>query len=139
MTIYRILSNFLLFAFSAATTRASDEVSLNAAAIFADCPQMVVIPKGSFVIGNEGGVNEDRYEGPRHEITIDYSFAVWLLEITTVQYRDFVNATGYTTGTDCRMWTGKSLDGIAGKDWLDPGYGHPPWPTRAERLGQWCH
>jgi len=104
-------------------------VDLDAGAVFADCadcPEMVVIPPGSFMMGHDGGVNEERYEGPPHEVTIDYSFAFGLLEITTAQFRRFVNATGYTAGTDCRMWTGETVEPVAGKDWRDPGYGRPP-------------
>jgi formylglycine-generating enzyme required for sulfatase activity len=87
---------------------------------------MVVIPPGDFVMGFDGGVSEDRYEGPSHPVTIGYSFALGLLEITNAQFRQFIDATGYTPGTDCRMWTGASVEDVPGKDWRDPGYGRPP-------------
>jgi len=87
---------------------------------------MVVIPPGSFVMGNDGGVNEERYEGPPHDVTIGYSFAFGLLEITNAQFRTFVDDTGHAAGGNCRMWTGESVEHIPGKDWRDPGYGRPP-------------
>jgi formylglycine-generating enzyme required for sulfatase activity len=122
-----ILVLSLLFA----TTALADEASVDlvAGGVFADCadcPQMVVIPPGDFVMGFDGGVSEDRYEGPSHPVTIGYSFALGLLEITNAQFRQFIDATGYTPGTDCRMWTGASVEDVPGKDWRDPGYGRPP-------------
>jgi formylglycine-generating enzyme required for sulfatase activity len=104
-------------------------VTLADGAVFSDCPtcpEMVVIPPGSFVMGHEGGVNDERYEGPPHKVTISYAFAFGRLEVTTAQFTEFVNATGYQAGTDCRMWTGESVDEVPGKDWRDPGYDRPP-------------
>ena len=116
---------------------AANPVNLNPGAVFADCadcPQMVVIPPGSFTMGHDGGVNDERYEGPPHQVEIDYSFALGLLEITNAQFREFVAETGYSAGTDCRMWTGKTVEAVAGKDWRDPGYGRPPPGRRSGRL-----
>ena len=104
-------------------------VTLASGAVFADCsdcPEMVIIPPGTFVMGYDGGVNDERYEGPPHPVTIDYSFALGRLEITNAQFGRFVAATGYQPGTDCRMWTGEGVEPVAGKDWRDPGYGRPP-------------
>ena len=52
-----------------------------------DCPAMVVIPAGSFVMGSpvdEKGRSED--EAPQHEVTIGYAFAVSKFEITVAQW-----------------------------------------------------
>lgn len=108
---------------------ANGTIRLAPGAVFADCaecPEMVVIPPGSFTMGHDGGVNEERYEGPPHRVTIDYAFAFGRTEITTAQFREFVEDTGYRAGTDCRMWTGETIEGVPGKDWQDPGYGRPP-------------
>ena len=107
----------------------ADGVTLNDGAIFADCaqcPHMVIIPSGSFVMGHDGGVNDERYEGPPHRVDIGYRFAFGLTEITQAQFRRFVEDTGYQAGTDCRMWTGETVEAVEGKDWRDPGYGRPP-------------
>ena len=47
------------------------------------CPEMVVVPPGSFLMGSpdtEEGRDSD--EGPQHEVTIGYAFAVGVYEIT---------------------------------------------------------
>ena len=49
----------------------------------ADCPEMVVVPSGSFMMGspdNEEGRYDD--EGPRHRVTIPAPFAVGRFEVT---------------------------------------------------------
>ena len=104
-------------------------VDLPVGAIFqdcADCPALVVIPPGQFTMGYDGGVNEERYEGPPRDITIGYRFAIGQLEITTEQFRQFVEDTDYQAGTDCRMWTGETIAHVPETDWRDPGYGRPP-------------
>lgn len=119
----------IAFLLVSAVSAQADTLALNPGSVFsdcADCPQMVVIPSGDFVMGFDGGVSDDRYEGPPHPVTIGYSFALGTLEITNVQFRMFVDDTGYVPGTNCRMWTGKSVEDVPGKDWLDPGYGRAP-------------
>ena len=47
------------------------------------CPEMVVVPAGSFTMGSpdtEEGRRDN--EGPQHEVTIDYAFAVGVYEVT---------------------------------------------------------
>ncbi len=117
-------------AVTATVARADDAtLSVDAGAIFkdcADCPELVVIPPGDFVMGYDGGVAEDRYEGPPHPVTIGYAFAIGRMEISNAQFGAFVEDTGYEPGTDCRMWDGTGVSHIPGKDWRDPGYGRPP-------------
>ncbi|MCB2109375.1 MAG: SUMF1/EgtB/PvdO family nonheme iron enzyme, partial [Rhodobacteraceae bacterium] len=47
------------------------------------CPEMVVIPPGSFTQGRDGRdvMDPARYEGPVHDVTIGYSFAVGKTEV----------------------------------------------------------
>lgn len=107
----------------------AQDVSLNAGAIFrdcADCPELVVIPPGNFTMGYDGGVSDDRYEGPPRPVSIGYSFAIGRMEISNAQFAQFIDDTGYEPGTNCRMWDGEGVSNIPGKDWLDPGYGRPP-------------
>jgi len=127
MIAFRLFIVFL--AFASAPVHADYKVGLRPSAVFSDCaecPEMVVIPPGSFVMGHDGGVSEDRYEGPQHTVNISYSFAFGLLEITTSQFREFVDETDHTAGTNCSMWTGKTIENIDGNDWRNPGYGRPP-------------
>ena len=50
------------------------------------CPEMVVVPGGSFVMGSEEAVSE-RPMGPPHEVTIPRPFALGKYEITNGQYQ----------------------------------------------------
>jgi formylglycine-generating enzyme required for sulfatase activity len=51
-----------------------------------DCPEMVVIPPGTFRMGDlqGGGRNNEK---PVHKVRIDYSFAVGKFEVTQAQWR----------------------------------------------------
>lgn len=49
-----------------------------------DCPEMVVIPAGSFVMGSNSGDSDER---PMHRVTIAKSFAMSKTEVTQVQWR----------------------------------------------------
>lgn len=111
------------------------DVNVNAGAIFqdcSDCPEMVVVPPGKFVMGFDGGIFLDRpgiearYEGPERKVSIGYSFALGRTEVTQAQYRAFVEDTGHVSGTKCAIWNGETWLHTEGADWRDPGYGRPP-------------
>jgi formylglycine-generating enzyme required for sulfatase activity len=60
-----------------------------------DCPEMVVIPGGSFVMGSEPGVPwPDPYSQPAHQVSIGYDFAVSRYEITNQQWLACVRGGG---------------------------------------------
>ena len=112
-----------------ASSAAAEEVSLSAQSVFrdcSDCPEMVVIPPGSFDMGYDGGIAEDRYDGPVHRVTIHYAFALGRFEITTAQFRRFVAETGHETPNDCRIWTADGMRNTPGLSWRNPGYSRPP-------------
>ena len=59
----------------------------------AACPEMVVVPAGSFTMGSpasEKGRWDD--EGPRHRVTIGYSLAVGVYEVTFAEWDACVRA-----------------------------------------------
>ena len=61
----------------------------------AECPEMVVVPSGSFMMGSpdrESGRDDD--EGPRHRVRIGYRFAVGVYEVTFAQWDACVSAGG---------------------------------------------
>lgn len=127
-TIKAILTGTVL-SFGFWTSAQGAEVSVNYGTIFqdcADCPEMVVVPPGQFTMGFDGGVSDERYEGPVRDVTIDYAFALGRLEVTQEQYSEFVAETGHVSGTGCAIWDGETWNHIEGKDWRDPGYGRPP-------------
>jgi formylglycine-generating enzyme required for sulfatase activity len=50
--------------------------------------RMVLVEKGSFIMGDSSGLGFDR-ERPAHEVTIDYEFAIGKYEITFDEYNVF--------------------------------------------------
>lgn len=111
------------------------------------CPEMVVIPPGTFQMGSEhiepmrGG--EMRPQGPVRTVTIAYPFAAGKFEVTIGEWRAFFEDTGHVA-SDCRAWGG---DGARmGNSWLDPDFGRPVrddepmmcvyW-TEAQQYVQW--
>jgi formylglycine-generating enzyme required for sulfatase activity len=89
-----------------------------------DCPEMVVIPAGSFTMGSPPW-EEDRedIEGPQHQVTIGRAFAVGIAAVTREEYARFVSETGRGGGDGCRVFDAKQGKTIvtAGRDWRDPG------------------
>jgi formylglycine-generating enzyme required for sulfatase activity len=75
------------------------------------CPEMVVVPAGSFVMG----ANDPKpkpIESPRHLVTLEKPFAAGKLHITRDQFGAFVGETGYeASGMSC----------MSG-EWRDPGF-----------------
>jgi formylglycine-generating enzyme required for sulfatase activity len=80
-----------------------------------DCPEMVVVPAGHFVMGSpENEAEREELEGPQHEVTLAAPFAVGRYHVTRDQYARFVAATGYQGGSACLS---KSEDGKG--DWVN--------------------
>ncbi len=88
------------------------------------CPQMIIVPPGSFMMGFDGGEPE-RYEGPVRDIRIGYAFAVARYEVTNAQYRAFVADTGHAPTQGCFVPVGNTYKPLPGADWQNPGYGRP--------------
>lgn len=89
------------------------------------CPEMVVIPSGSFLMGSpdeEKGRSSN--EGPRHDVSVP-SFALGRYEVTRGEFARFVMETGHRTGP-CVYWDVGFGDAARGYD-LDlhnPGHRH---------------
>lgn len=87
------------------------------------CPEMVVIPAGSFTMGSPNRERyRDRSEGPQHVVTFKRPFVVGKFEVTVDQFTAFVSETGYDAGALC--WTiedGKAVE-RDGRSWRNPGY-----------------
>jgi formylglycine-generating enzyme required for sulfatase activity len=58
---------------------------------------MVLIPAGSFVMGDASGLDDEK---PVHKVTITKSFYLGKYEVTIEQFRQFVEATGYVTDAE---------------------------------------
>jgi formylglycine-generating enzyme required for sulfatase activity/uncharacterized caspase-like protein len=85
----------------------------------ADCPEMVVVPAGSFTMGSpEGEKDRSSSEGPQHEVRIG-RFAMGKLHVTRDQFAAFVSETRYQASSTCYKWAaGRTNDG----SWRDPGF-----------------
>jgi len=57
----------------------------------ADCPEMVVIPAGSFRMGDIRG-DGDGEEKPVHRVQLDYSFAVGKYEVTQKEWKSIMGS-----------------------------------------------
>ena len=106
------------------------------------CPQIVVVPPGSFKMGWDGAEpvrpgEIARYEGPERVVTIAKSFGVGRYEITNEQFAAFVDATGYTPLAGCFLWDGWHAEFSKTLGWRDPGYGRPPLPTEPVVCVNW--
>src|SRR6202012_1541327 len=52
------------------------------------CPEMVVVPAGTFVMGSpDGELNRAKYEGPRHRVTFAAAFAVGQFAVTFEEWQ----------------------------------------------------
>jgi len=96
------------------------------------CPEMVVIPGGSVVIGSyESEAYRRRGERPKQTATIESSFALSKTETTLRQYREFVAETGYvgkpavfrgSIYEGCNYFDGKGYGYVRNHNWDNPGY-----------------
>lgn len=61
-----------------------------------DCPEMVVLPTGSFMMGTpDDEVGRQADEGPLHKVTFTKPFAISRFPITFAEWDAFIQATGY--------------------------------------------
>lgn len=67
----------------------------------AECPEMIVLPAGSVVIGSpQSEASRNRDEGPQREIAVQ-AFAVGRYEVTLGQYEALVRATDQPVSGNC--------------------------------------
>ena len=97
-----------------------------------ECPEMIVVPAGSFEMGASGSEAEamtggghhvqGERERPRHTVTMDRPFALGTFKVTRGDYAAFVDETRYGDIEACYRWTGRRLALAMGTDWRDPGF-----------------
>jgi formylglycine-generating enzyme required for sulfatase activity len=79
-----------------------------------DCPEMVTVPSGQFIMGSEEDHDDD--ESPRHAVTVNTAFAVGKYDVLRAEYAKFVQATGVNVASNCQTLNS------GGKSWRDPGF-----------------
>ena len=92
------------------------------------CPEMVVVPAGTFVLGTSADARErdaERGESPPLAVTMSRAFAIGRTEITVAQYREFVTATLYSAPSDCRIASGGAWLRLPDRNWTQPGFPQP--------------
>jgi formylglycine-generating enzyme required for sulfatase activity len=86
-----------------------------------DCPKMVVIPAGKFIMGSpaseKGRIDN---EGPQREVTIRKPFAIGKFEITRGEFAAFVSDSGYDAGDGC--WRYEQQTDLAQSSFRTPGF-----------------
>ena len=90
-----------------------------------DCPEMMVLPAGAFVMGADGG-GPDRPEGPAHPVQIRHGFALGVHEVTHKQFATFVAESGYQPARGCRVFRDGDWALESAASWRDPGHGRTP-------------
>ena len=89
----------------------------------ADCPEMVVVPSGSFMMGSPPSEEgRDDGEGPVHRVTIGARFAVGVYEVTRGEFGRFVSSTGRSMGNECWTYEDGEWKKGSGRSWLSPGF-----------------
>jgi formylglycine-generating enzyme required for sulfatase activity len=85
-----------------------------------DCPDMVIVPAGSFFMGSPSSEEErSNKEGPQHQVVITKPFAVGKYEVTRGEYARFVAEMGHHIDGSCVVFTGEwTMDEAS--DWRFP-------------------
>ena len=99
---------------------AAQEGALEAKDLFkecADCPEMIVVPAGSFLMGSPFELGENR-EHPQHNVTIARPFAVSKFEVTFNEW-DFCVAQGACTPRHGDVGWGRGDRPAINVDWED--------------------
>jgi formylglycine-generating enzyme required for sulfatase activity len=88
-----------------------------------DCPEMVLIPAGEFMIGSPEREPE-RYaqEGPQHRVKIGRPFALGKLKVTRDQFDAFVRETNYSIGDSCYTIESGQVEERVGRSFRNPGF-----------------
>lgn len=88
-----------------------------------DCPEMVVVPAGQFVMGSPP--DEPERDGEREDqvrATIAKPFAIGAFAVTRGEFAAFVAATGHKLDEGCYVWTGTTWEERADRSWHSPGF-----------------
>ena len=91
----------------------------------ADCPEMVVVPSGEFIMGsadNEEGRWADGRDGPQHRVVISRPFAVGKTAVMRGEFAAFVKDSGHNMDGGCITFDGKKWSRKVDGSWRSPGF-----------------
>jgi len=84
---------------------------------------MAVIQATSFQMGETIDYGYGEIDGPQHEVVFSQKFAIATTEVTVGEFREFISATGYTSGGDCNIYTDEKPWHVdPARSWDDPGF-----------------
>jgi len=94
-----------------------------------ECPEMVVVPAGSFTMGSSGAETTregvpDQFavrERPQRPVTIARPFALGKFHVTRGEFAAFAGATGYVS-TGCHVFKDGKWEWEPSRSWRDPGF-----------------
>jgi formylglycine-generating enzyme required for sulfatase activity len=88
-----------------------------------DCPEMVVVPAGDFVMGSpDTETGHFPQEGPQHKVKFAKPFAAGKFAVTLGEFKAFVVATNFDVGLTCDSWNGSAWERREGGSWRNPGF-----------------
>ncbi|HET9471582.1 MAG TPA: formylglycine-generating enzyme family protein, partial [Usitatibacter sp.] len=98
-----------------------------------ECPEMVVVPAGSFTMGSSaaekswaashgGSAGSVADEAPQHRVSLR-AFALGKYVVTRGEYAAFVHETGRSSADACRVSSMPKAAARAGANWENPGFG----------------
>ncbi len=89
----------------------------------ANCPEVVVVPAGSFTMGSPGSEAwRDDNESPQHTVTFANAFGVTKFSITRGQFAAFVGDAGYKAEGGCLVRKGPRWEPQADVSWRSPAF-----------------
>lgn len=105
---------------------AAPPTQMPAGAAFRDCegcPEMVVVPAGSFTMGSpESEPDRTADEGPQHRVTFARPLAVAKYAITRSEFARFVEASGYRVPPGCMIMKAGRWSDHRMASWRHPGF-----------------
>jgi formylglycine-generating enzyme required for sulfatase activity len=87
-----------------------------------DCPEMVVITAGTYLMGSPAGeAGRENDEGPQRRVSVP-SLAVGRFEVTRGQFAAFQRAAGRNMEGGCNVRTAVGWEHRAERSWRNPGF-----------------
>jgi len=95
-----------------------------------NCPEMVVVPAGSFQMGAPPGenerfnvsINEAKSDQPQHPVTFAKPFALAKFDVTRAEFAAFASAANFHPRPGCQTFVGGTWQPQPDATWDNPGF-----------------